>query len=335
MIDRKAIFVGCARDCGIHIPRVLQNVSRMAGLFAEAAHVFVENDSRDSTKHHIQLWCQSTPNARLISLDGLAARCPVRTLRIEAARNQYLSLIRTEFQAYDYLFIVDCDEINAPPIDLDVVQRAIAFLEGDASCAAVFGNANGVYYDMWAFRHRDRCPGDAWEEVCDYALKHRVSDEQAFEQTFKQRMFSLPMDAPPLEVESAFGGLGIYKIRSILENKRHYVGHKMKSIPPGTDLGAIGNGVTELGWQCCEHVSFNAGFRERGERLVVLPYLINSRNFGMRLDPAAWRTLLFDPRPRTARAAGSQDRIPDTVGRNQPCPCGSGRRYKFCHGSIA
>ena len=29
---------------------------------------------------------------------------------------------------------------------------------------------------------------------------------------------------------------------------------------------------------------------------------------------------------------------PDTwgqVGRNEPCPCGSGKKYKHCHGSIA
>jgi len=26
-------------------------------------------------------------------------------------------------------------------------------------------------------------------------------------------------------------------------------------------------------------------------------------------------------------------RNPDKVGRNDPCPCGSGRKYKQCHGS--
>jgi preprotein translocase subunit SecA len=23
------------------------------------------------------------------------------------------------------------------------------------------------------------------------------------------------------------------------------------------------------------------------------------------------------------------------VGRNDPCPCGSGKRYKFCHGKLS
>jgi preprotein translocase subunit SecA len=24
-----------------------------------------------------------------------------------------------------------------------------------------------------------------------------------------------------------------------------------------------------------------------------------------------------------------------TVGRNEPCPCGSGKKFKFCHGKLA
>ncbi|MDP2673295.1 MAG: SEC-C metal-binding domain-containing protein, partial [Dehalococcoidia bacterium] len=38
-----------------------------------------------------------------------------------------------------------------------------------------------------------------------------------------------------------------------------------------------------------------------------------------------------------APAAGRPDGRPSTrkVGRNDPCPCGSGRKYKKCHGSGA
>ena len=44
-----------------------------------------------------------------------------------------------------------------------------------------------------------------------------------------------------------------------------------------------------------------------------------------------------------ATAAGPEDGAPrqeqrvatewDTVGRNDPCPCGSGKKYKKCHGA--
>ncbi len=54
--------------------------------------------------------------------------------------------------------------------------------------------------------------------------------------------------------------------------------------------------------------------------------------------------LLADPAAAAAQAAAQQAvadtaaakpqpfRRPDRVGRNAPCPCGSGNKYKFCHG---
>ncbi len=200
--QKRAVFTGCARDCAAALPRVLANVTRMAGLFAEAAFVFIENDSRDATKSQLEAWCGERPNARLISLDGLAASCPVRTIRLATARNRYLSAVRSEFS--DYNLLIALDEVNAAEIDLAAVHRAVEFREQDASHAAIFANSEDVYYDMWALRHPDRCPGDVWEEVCDYALTRRAPDQKAFVETFAKRIFALPRNAPPFEVASAF-----------------------------------------------------------------------------------------------------------------------------------
>src|SRR5271168_1556056 len=146
LFDKSAVFVGLARDCAATIPHVLDNISRMSGLFRESAFIFVENDSRDSTKAEIGRWCQAKPSARLISLDGLAATCPIRTIRLETARNHYLSLMRSDFRAHDYLFVLDCDEVNAAPIDLHAVTRAVEFLAAEPDRAGVFGNGTGNYY---------------------------------------------------------------------------------------------------------------------------------------------------------------------------------------------
>ena len=59
---KRAVFAGCARNCAEAIPYVLNNVSRIAGLFAESAFVFVENDSRDATKNEISsFWVPPNP----------------------------------------------------------------------------------------------------------------------------------------------------------------------------------------------------------------------------------------------------------------------------------
>ncbi|MCW2819581.1 MAG: hypothetical protein JWR42_2368, partial [Marmoricola sp.] len=36
---------------------------------------------------------------------------------------------------------------------------------------------------------------------------------------------------------------------------------------------------------------------------------------------------------RQRRSEPAEDAAPGQVGPRQPCPCGSGRRYKACHGS--
>ena len=39
------------------------------------------------------------------------------------------------------------------------------------------------------------------------------------------------------------------------------------------------------------------------------------------------------PQPPLPRNNGEQ--VPPPASRNAPCPCGSGRKYKHCHGQIA
>src|SRR5262249_45518734 len=299
-------------------------ISRVSALFAKSAFIFVENDSTDPTKAVIRNWNRDKPIARLISLDGLDASCPVLTIRLETARNAYLSEICSRFSDFDYLFVLDCDE-RAVSIDLDTISNAIGFLSSYKDCAGVFGNCRGTYYDMWALRHPTYCPGDIWEELCDYALSRNATDEEAFRQIFAKRLFSISPNVPPFEVESAFGGLGIYKIGSVLRNKRKYLGRKMKNMPIGA------GGTKAVGWQSCEHVSFNAGFGELGERLFVLPYLINCDKTGVLFPPSAWRKLLFDPQ---LLFKSFDPHRSGAVGRNQPCPCGSGKKYKRCHGTF-
>ncbi|HEX4856758.1 MAG TPA: SEC-C metal-binding domain-containing protein, partial [Limnobacter sp.] len=39
--------------------------------------------------------------------------------------------------------------------------------------------------------------------------------------------------------------------------------------------------------------------------------------------------------PDVAATGMAPRRVSDKVGRNDPCPCGSGKKYKQCHGKIA
>jgi preprotein translocase subunit SecA len=51
-------------------------------------------------------------------------------------------------------------------------------------------------------------------------------------------------------------------------------------------------------------------------------------------EPADVETLTL-PDPAEPRAQQPMRRFGDKIGRNDPCPCGSGKKYKQCHGKLA
>ena len=188
----KIIFAGAVQNGSKYLPAVLKNLENISKLASEAAYIFIENDSTDTTKLDLQAWGSTKLNFSLISLDGLN-QIPVRTLRLEIVRNTYLELIKTDskLRDFDFLVILDMDEVNAYQIDISNFSDAFNFLNGLTSRAAVFANQEGYYYDLWALRSNELCPVDVWQEVLDYAHFHKVSDEEAFSKTFDKRILSL------------------------------------------------------------------------------------------------------------------------------------------------
>lgn len=318
----RAVFAGLARNCAPTLPAVLANIEAMAGAFQDSAFLFLENDSADGTRALLERWCAGRPQAALLSPAGPEGWHPVRTIRLAALRNQVVETLRARYADYDVAVLMDCDEVNAAPKDIAAFARALEFLWADQARAAVFANTLGAYYDMWALRHPQRCPDDIWEAMMDYTVRHNASDEAAFQAVYAPRLFALSLGDPPLEVDSAFGGLGIYRLSRMLANRARYQGYKLRPVPTA-------GGLKEMGWQCCEHVSFHAGLRAAGGRLFVLPWLSSGRLNELVVSRDFWRFIPFDPALLDAANAGT----PASPSRNQPCPCGSGRRYKHCHGA--
>jgi preprotein translocase subunit SecA len=50
--------------------------------------------------------------------------------------------------------------------------------------------------------------------------------------------------------------------------------------------------------------------------------------------PAGGVDNVMEMDPRAGAAAAPFVRAVPKVGRNEPCPCGSGRKYKHCHGTL-
>ncbi len=251
---KRAVFAGAARNCSWFLPGVLRNVSRLAALYEDAAFVIAENDSEDETKSILRCWLRDQSHGHLIDLDGLAAVEQIRTQRIATVRNACLDFIfaRT-YRDYDYLVMLDFDDVNALPISIEGFLAAVNFLEENPASAGIFANQVSSYYDIRALRHANWCMDDCWKELADkprwmpagLAKIHYVY----------RRQFSIPANTQPIRVRSAFGGLGVYKMSKILDCRY--------------------DGLASDGREVCGHVPFNQKICDQGGELYIHPKLLN------------------------------------------------------------
>jgi hypothetical protein len=281
----KAVIVGCLKNSAEFLPMVLQNLEKIAECFNEVSFIFIENDSTDLTKALISAWGTNQSHFKLFSLDGLDNYEKNRTVRLEIARNAYINAIKQDryLHTYDYMIVMDMDDRGVHPISSIALSSAVEFLNGHGTRAAAFANQSMKYYDLWALRHPQLCPFDFWHEVLKQSLEIST-DEEAFERVYSQVPKCIPLETPPIEVESAFGGFGIYKLRFVLNNNARYIGHEFKFF--------IGEEMVFTKLQTCEHVSFHRGIAAQGGQMFILPYLINSEQ-DTGFNPSSFRTLII------------------------------------------
>ena len=208
-----------------------------------------------------------------------------RTIRLEITRNAYIHKIKSQakYHNYDYMMVVDMDDVFTLPIDLIEFENAVKFLSDKESHSAVFANQEKNYYDLWALRHPSYCSKDFWHSVLQNAISG-MSDEDAFKLEFDRIPKFFPKNIPPIAVSSAFGGLGIYKLNYVLENQLSYLGHQYFY------FGDTSINFTKL--QTCEHVNFNRGISLRGGELFIYPSLINVQG-EVNFNPSAFRNIII------------------------------------------
>ena len=108
------------------------------------------------------------------------------------------------------------------------------------------------------------------------------------ENYFNKKKIVFPIEAPPLKVLSAFGGLGIYKVRTIKDNRRVYVGEQDFKVK-------FKDGVEKkIFYQKCEHLNFHQGFNDMNLDLFILPYLRNSNNVNFEIYPQSAFALIIN-----------------------------------------
>jgi hypothetical protein len=290
MRDRRAAILGVARNCGRHLPRVLDTLARLGSLYGEAHFVFAVSDSTDATLGLLAEWLATGRRGRVLDLGDLEAELPMRTARIARARNACLDEIRrSPAAAYDHLIVADLDDVMAEAPPIGAFADAATWLDASTERAGVFANAAPRYYDIWALRHDAWCPGDCWHPI--WGRSAGEAFEAAKIREVFRRQIEIPADLPPIAVRSAFGGLGLYKMSFALRST--YCG-----------IDAQGRPVSE-------HVAFNRAIGAAGGQLHVFPslmvrapqeHLYTPRDFGWRWRLAMMGRRLLDARHPPWRA---------------------------------
>jgi hypothetical protein len=286
MSKPKLVIAGCARDCSIHLDQIFQNVSRLSLEYPELGLVVVENDSNDETGEKLSQYARHFNKQEIIKIPGLTQQIPVRTQRLAFVRNLIVDVLREQrFLETDFVVMIDFDEVCTQAWDVEVIAKVLAFMKAHSSIAACFSNCDGHYYDLWALRHPTVCPGDIWLNASLHRLKTNCSVKEAFEKEVQPCIFQIPRTMNPFEVDSAFGGMGIYAMDAIRQTTGLYIGEQFARVETP-------DGQIILRYQRCEHVPFHRGIAEKlGARFAIYPSLITQDTHPRRFIPEAMDVL--------------------------------------------
>lgn len=295
-LARRAVVSGVARNCSRHLPRVLENLARLGGLYAEVCFVFAVSDTTDGTRGLLSDWLAAGRDGTVLDLGNLEAELPIRSARIARARNACLEQIRqSPWAAYDHLVVADLDDVLEGDLDLAACAQAARWLEASPGRAGVFANAAPRYYDIWALRHDTWCPGDCWHPI--WHRRPGDSFEAAKIREVFARQIAIPPELPPIQVRSAFGGLGFYRMKSALD--------------------ASYRGVDGQGRPVSEHVALNLAIGAAGGQLHVFPSLLVQAPREHLYDPRAfgrrWRLAMLHRRIRETLAPSWRALLPGAL----------------------
>jgi hypothetical protein len=218
-MNKKVVVCAAIRNIENTIKPIFDNINSLSKIFDTVKCVLVESDSYDNTLTAIKHY-KPYLNCSLdvYSFGSLETKEPNRMKRICKARNFYLDIVRKEYSNYDYLLVIDFNETNVEPYDVELFKSNFELpVEWDMICA----NQEQLYYDLYALRHETWMPFNCWNAIGN--RPSFMSYETAHNMYVKSRFLNLDKTLPPIKVISAFGGTAFIKISSIGEAKHEAV----------------------------------------------------------------------------------------------------------------
>lgn len=246
--DSMVVICGTAKNIESKIEETVMELHRAFSSFKKVKFLICESFSTDQTLQKLEQLKTKVSNFDYfidVDIDENESR---RTVRIASARTELQKKIQKDYSNYDYVAMVDLDGVNR-----DLTKKSVESIWRFDSWDAAFANQPLRYYDIWALRAAGWNEGDCWQEYQE--LLQTVPQSEAYRIAVTSKMKSISENSKPIRVESAFGGLGIYRTPVFLEGK--YLG------------------MDEAGNEICEHVHFHETLVRKGYQLFIMPSLVN------------------------------------------------------------
>lgn len=251
----KIAIVSIAKNIGFSFSRDFEIVTNSFADFNVLKWVIVESNSTDDSMEVLQKYSSEHSFLHHKTIVDKNPEKP-RTFHLASARNECLDILKELkiLDEVDYVVVYDLNNLNK-----SLTRKSVNSCFQRSDWSVVTANQDGPYYDIFALRHRYWNNLDCWQ-VYKYMLnfypkRFKFIWDAALWNAVYSKMIKIDQKSEWIRVDSAFGGIAIYKSNFIRDGR--YVG------------------LTEDGLEVCEHVSLNMHINQKNGDIYINPEFIN------------------------------------------------------------
>ena len=240
----KIVFSGPVKNCGKNLEKNLNfliNLKKDNRI--DLLDIFIlEGDSTDNSKIILEKYNKNS-EIILFTENNLEEKLSNRVERIAYCRNLLIKEIENKEISYDFYIPLDLDVELFSQISTYKFIDILTHIQKNEGIDALFPFSLPYYYDLAALRAESWLNEDIWIKFNKLAKKLKVG--KIFLRIFLifNRQIKQPKNKKLIPVESAFGGIGIYKINDGILNLHKY--------------GLTNKAVS------ADHIVFNSGFNKK------------------------------------------------------------------------
>ena len=266
----KCCICGTVKNCESFLDMIFSNMEKIGSLFEDYVIILSYGSSNDNTLQKIKDYILRNSKVELHVKHNEVSQ--FRTQRIATARNNCLNLIREKYSNYDFFIMMDCDDVCASDIKLNIFNKYLNRTDWDA-----LSFNKSPYYDIWALSIKPYY----------FSFRHFKNLDNSVI-NIQKHITKLLNQVPPgglLKCASAFNGFAIYRMNKFIDC--HYDGKpRLDLIPPNfLRMNMIANnspivfskfiGDERSKYEDCEHRAFHMEAIKKNNAMIrISPEII-------------------------------------------------------------